>query len=132
MKTKTITLWWGPRPGPTPGAHARGPHPARHTFQRRYGLTGPKPGTWLPEQDDTAWRTASAERRTFAALFWHPYYGERRCELTFTGIDLDVPSLHERLNDCLLTDAELVLGMEHWQLSDDPFAAALDTDPPSP
>ncbi|MFD7903849.1 GTP-binding protein [Kitasatospora sp. NPDC059747] len=89
-------------------------------------------GTWLSEQDDTAWRTASAERRTFAALFWHPYYGERRCELTFTGIDLDIPSLHERLNTCLLTDAELALGMEHWQLSDDPFAAALDTDPPSP
>ncbi|KJS61444.1 GTP-binding protein [Streptomyces rubellomurinus] len=89
-------------------------------------------GTWLPEQDDEAWQAASAERRTFAALRWHPYYGERRCELTFTGIDLDVPSLHERLNSCLLTDSELALGMEHWRLSDDPFAEALGTEPPSP
>ncbi|MET9182924.1 GTP-binding protein [Kitasatospora aureofaciens] len=88
-------------------------------------------GTWLPEQDDKAWQATSAERRTFAALLWHPYYGERRCELTFTGIDLDVPSLHHLLNSCLLTDTELSLGVERWRLSDDPFADALGTDSPS-
>ncbi len=87
-------------------------------------------GTWLPEHDGKAWQAASAQRRTFAALLWDPYYGERRCELTFTGIDLDLPALHQLLNSCLLTDAELSLGMEHWHLSDDPFAEALGTEPP--
>ncbi|MEU7095666.1 CobW family GTP-binding protein [Kitasatospora aureofaciens] len=89
-------------------------------------------GTWLPEQDDSAWRSASPQRRTFAALFWDPYYGERRCELTLTGIDLDVPALHRLLDSCLLTDAELALGMHRRQLSDDdPFADALGADPPN-
>ncbi|MCC9311547.1 GTP-binding protein [Kitasatospora sp. RB6PN24] len=88
-------------------------------------------GTWLPEEDGKAWQAASAERRTFAALLWHPYYGERRCELTLTGIDLDVTALHHLLNNCLLTDTELSLGVERWRLSDDPFADALGTDSPS-
>ncbi|MDH6129971.1 GTP-binding protein [Kitasatospora sp. GP82] len=88
-------------------------------------------GTWLPEQDDSAWHSASPQRRTFASLLWDPYYGERRCELTLTGIDLGIPALHHLLNSCLLTDAELALGMERWQLSDDPFADALGADPPS-
>ena len=89
-------------------------------------------GTWLPEQDDKAWQAASAERRTFASLLWDPYYGERRCELTFTGIDLDVPALHEQLNSCLLTDTELSLGPEYWHLTDDPFADTLGAEPPVP
>ncbi|MFF3071780.1 GTP-binding protein [Kitasatospora sp. NPDC057904] len=107
-------LWLANRPRSIHRWESAGEHLAIHTA-----------GTWLPEHDGKAWQTASAERRTFAALLWHPYYGERRCELTFTGIDLDVPSLHERLNSCLLTDSELALGTDHWRLPDDPFAAAL-------
>ncbi|MEU4118459.1 GTP-binding protein [Kitasatospora sp. NPDC028055] len=87
-------------------------------------------GSWLPEHDGKAWHAASSQRRTLASLLWDPYYGERRCELTFTGIDLDVPELHRQLNECLLTDAELSLGAEHWGLSDDPFATTLGADPP--
>ncbi|MDH6137934.1 G3E family GTPase [Kitasatospora sp. MAA4] len=88
-------------------------------------------GSWLPEQDDgKQWQGASAERRALAALYWDPYYGERRCELTFTGIDLDVPALHELLNSCLLTDTELSLGAHRWHQCDDPFADAFGADLP--
>ncbi|MDH6574437.1 GTP-binding protein [Kitasatospora sp. MAP5-34] len=88
-------------------------------------------GAWLPEQGAKEWQSASPERRTLASLLWDPYYGERRCELTFTGIDLDVPALHQLLDSCLLTDAELSLGAERWRQSDDPFAEALGS-PPTP
>ncbi|MDH6108625.1 G3E family GTPase [Kitasatospora sp. MAP12-15] len=88
-------------------------------------------GSWLPEQDDgKQWQGASAERRALAALYWDPYYGERRCELTFTGIGLDVPALHELLNSCLLTDTELSMGEQCWQQCDDPFADTLGADLP--
>ncbi|MFI9273502.1 GTP-binding protein [Kitasatospora sp. NPDC052896] len=107
-------LWLANRPGTIHRWESAGEHLAIQTT-----------GNWLPDHDDPAWQAASAQRRTFAALLWDPYYGERRCELTFTGIDLDVPALHRLLNDCLLTDTELSLGAERWTLSDDPFADAL-------
>ncbi len=89
-------------------------------------------GMWLPECDDGAWQAVSAERRTSASLLWDPYYGERRNELVFTGNDFEMLTLHELLNRCLLTDAEISAGADSWCLPDDPFADALGSADPPP
>ncbi|NYI03187.1 CobW family GTP-binding protein [Allostreptomyces psammosilenae] len=84
-------------------------------------------GPWLPEADTgpdaEAWQEVSPERRTLASFHWDPYYGERRSELRFTGIGLDVPSLHRVLDAALVTDEELADGERiRRAAAEDPFA----------
>ncbi|MDT0382291.1 GTP-binding protein [Streptomyces sp. DSM 42041] len=79
---------------------------------------------WLDSGDATAWRTASPSRRTLASWFWHDYYGERRNEVTFTGVGLDADRLRGALDAALLTDAELVGGRDAWAAIPDPLLSA--------
>lgn len=76
---------------------------------------------WLEAGDAEAWAAASPQRRTLASCFWHDYYGERRHEIAFTGIDLDEHRVQGALDGALLTDAELALGPDAWRAMPDPL-----------
>ncbi|MFJ7071633.1 hypothetical protein [Streptomyces sp. NPDC098781] len=57
---------------------------------------------------------AAAPARLLVLARRHDYYGERRNELTVTGVGLDPPCIRSALDAALLTDADLSLGREGW------------------
>ncbi|MGA5560584.1 GTP-binding protein [Streptomyces platensis] len=80
---------------------------------------------WLESATESAWRTASPQRRTMASWFWHDCYGERRNDIVFTGTDLDRDRLCSALDAALLSDAELSLGSDGWADFPDPLLGDL-------
>ncbi|MEU9086546.1 GTP-binding protein [Streptomyces sp. NPDC048357] len=76
---------------------------------------------WLEAGDPKAWDAASPQRRTLASSAWDDYYGERRNEIVFTGIDLDGQRVCTALDEALLTDRELSLGRDGWAAISDPL-----------
>ncbi|WP_353248165.1 GTP-binding protein [Salinisphaera sp. T31B1] len=52
---------------------------------------------------------------------WHPLYGDRRQHVAILGVDFDPVTLERDLDDCLLTDAELAGGWNHWRAMADPW-----------
>lgn len=54
---------------------------------------------------------------------WHSVYGDRRQHIAILGIDLDIVAMAQRLDDCLLTDAELARGWDGWRDLADPWPA---------
>lgn len=54
---------------------------------------------------------------------WVEPFGDMRQELVFIGQGLDKKAIIRRLNDCLLSDDELVKGREVWAKLPDPFPA---------
>jgi hypothetical protein len=79
----------------------------------------------LAALDDEEWDAQPAHRQVAAALQWNPYVGDRSQLLTFTGTDLGGETLLSRLDDCLLTDTEMVAGSPSWAELADPFAPFL-------
>ncbi|NED73810.1 GTP-binding protein [Streptomyces sp. BBFR109] len=67
-------------------------------------------GPWMAALPDAAWELMPAERRTAAALDWHPEHGDRCQHLVFTSPGLDRAGLLALLDSCLLTDDELACG----------------------
>ncbi|MEM7202916.1 MAG: zinc metallochaperone GTPase ZigA [Planctomycetota bacterium] len=59
---------------------------------------------------------------------WVEPFGDRRQELVMIGRDVDEAALRQRLDACLLNDAELALGVDGWQALPDPFAPWLAED----
>ncbi|WP_045825615.1 zinc metallochaperone GTPase ZigA [Teredinibacter turnerae] len=57
---------------------------------------------------------------------WIEPFGDMRQELVFIGQGLDQTNLTASLDDCLLTDDELLAGKEYWQTLSDPFPAWTD------
>ncbi len=54
---------------------------------------------------------------------WVEPFGDMRQELVFIGQGLDKKAIIRRLNDCLLSDDELLKGREVWAKLPDPFPA---------
>lgn len=52
---------------------------------------------------------------------WQSPYGDRQQELVMIGMHMDKVALSARFDACLLTDAEITLGMEAWHTFPDPF-----------
>jgi G3E family GTPase len=53
---------------------------------------------------------------------WDSVYGDRRIELVFIGKEMNKESIIEKLDECLLTEAEFKLGSSEWKkLFNDPF-----------
>lgn len=82
----------------------------RHGFAGRWWRFVPK-NQWPQDEESTAaimknWRAAT---------------GDCRQELVFIGQDIDFNQLTAELDACLLTDAEMALGVESWWLLPDPF-----------
>jgi G3E family GTPase len=64
-------------------------------------------GTWWATQPPATWPD---EAREAIREDWDPEFGDRRQELVFIGQGMDRDRLLARLQDALLTDAELALG----------------------
>jgi G3E family GTPase len=52
---------------------------------------------------------------------WVEPFGDMRQELVFIGQDMDETQVRNRLDDCLISDQELLAGKELWQTMQDPF-----------
>jgi len=52
---------------------------------------------------------------------WQEPYGDRQQELVLIGIAMDKTALTAAFDDCLLTEAEVALGMDAWRQFSDPF-----------
>ncbi|MCG8381865.1 MAG: zinc metallochaperone GTPase ZigA [Gammaproteobacteria bacterium] len=52
---------------------------------------------------------------------WEEPFGDMRQELVFIGQNLDQKSMMQALDDCLLSEDELLKGKEYWATLSDPF-----------
>jgi G3E family GTPase len=82
----------------------------RHGFAGLWWRFVPK-NQWPEDQESTA---AIMEN-------WTASVGDCRQELVFIGQNIDFLQLAKELDDCLLTDAEMAVGVEGWRMLPDPF-----------
>ena len=54
---------------------------------------------------------------------WVEPFGDMRQELVFIGQGLDQEKMTQRLDECLLTEEEVLKGREYWETLKDPFPA---------
>ena len=52
---------------------------------------------------------------------WVEPFGDMRQELVFIGQGIDKVEVTQALDECLLTDDDLLKGKNHWASFDDPF-----------
>ncbi|MGL4996203.1 MAG: GTP-binding protein, partial [Deefgea sp.] len=77
-------------------------------------------GYWWASVPQAHWPTDDEQIERIMER-WHDDFGDRKQELVFIGIDMDEALLRERLNQCLLSEAELALGTDAWLAFNDPF-----------
>ena len=84
----------------------------------RYGFAG---RFWksVPKQD---W-PEDQESLDIINKQWVEPFGDMRQELVFIGQNLDKEGMTEALDDCLLTDEDILKGKAHWATFNDPFPA---------
>lgn len=84
----------------------------------RYGFAGM---FWkaVPEHN---WPTDEDSLATIKSQ-WEEPFGDMRQELVFIGQGLDQQAMTDALDACLLTDADLLEGKQHWATFNDPFPA---------
>ena len=85
---------------------------ARYGFAGMFWKSVPKEN-W-PEDEDYL---ASIDNQ------WQEPFGDMRQELVFIGQGLDKDAMTEALNDCLLSEEEVLLGKAYWKTLPDPFPA---------
>ncbi|KGM06068.1 putative Zn homeostasis metal chaperone [Methylophaga thiooxydans] len=71
----------------------------------------------MPEQ---SWPQDEESKRIIMES-WEEPFGDMRQELVFIGQSLDEMQIRSMLDDCLLSDDELLAGKELWQQLPDPF-----------
>jgi G3E family GTPase len=82
----------------------------RHGFAGRWWRFVPKT-QWPQDEESTAGIMEN----------WTAATGDCRQELVFIGQNIDFAQLTSELDNCLLTDDEMALGVEGWRLLPDPF-----------
>jgi G3E family GTPase len=70
-------------------------------------------GPWMCTVDESEWPEDEASRAWIASTMQEPW-GDRRQELVFIGSEMDEVVLRSRLEECLLTDEEMLLPPEVW------------------
>ena len=128
-------------------------HPERvheffHNTEKFGKLIRSKGYFWLATRPEFAWEWSQAggiARYGFAGMFWHAVprdswpedeeslenifksweepFGDMRQELVFIGQGLDQKAMTDTLDQCLLTQEELLRGKEYWLTLNDPFPA---------
>jgi len=128
-------------------------HPERvfeffHNTEKFGKLIRSKGYFWLATRPEFAWQWSQAggiARYGFAGMFWHAVprdswpedeeslenifksweepFGDMRQELVFIGQGLDQKGMTDTLDQCLLTQEELLRGKEYWLTLKDPFPA---------
>ena len=83
-----------------------------------YGFAGM---FWKAVPDDK-WPTDPEYRQEIEALWVEPF-GDMRQELVFIGQHLDQAFITQQLDACLLTDDEMIAGVDAWMRLNDPFPA---------
>lgn len=63
------------------------------------------------------------ESRDYIRSKWQEPFGDMRQEMVFIGQGLDREDLCRQLDDCLLSDDELLAGIQAWKQLPDPFPA---------
>jgi len=71
-------------------------------------------GIWLADEGATPDDLEDPEVRAEVLATWDPTWGDRRIELVVIGVDVDQLELTQRLDRCLLTEAELDAGPAVW------------------
>lgn len=84
----------------------------------RYGMAG----RWWSAVDKSKWPDDDDFHRHLAKN-WHTEHGDRRQELVLIGMGMDETVLRTRLDDCLLNENEMRLGVAGWQMLPDDFPA---------
>ncbi len=84
----------------------------------RYGFAGMFWKT-IPESD---WPT-DEDYREMIRKNWVEPFGDMRQELVFIGQGIDQALITQALDDCLLTEDEVLRGQEFWRTLEDPFPA---------
>lgn len=82
----------------------------RHGFAGRWWRFVPK-NQWPQDEESVAAIMGN----------WQLSSGDCRQELVFIGQHIDFAQLRAELDTCLLTDAEMALGVDGWRLLADPF-----------
>jgi G3E family GTPase len=82
----------------------------------RYGFAG----RWWRFVPKNQW-PQDAESTAAIMENWSAAAGDCRQELVFIGQNIDFVQLNAELDDCLLTDDEMALGIEGWSVFADPF-----------
>ena len=128
-------------------------HPERvheffHNTEKFGKLIRSKGYFWLATRPEFAWEWSQAggiARYGFAGMFWHAVprdswpedeeslenifksweepFGDMRQELVFIGQGLDQKAMTDTLDQCLVTQEELLRGKEYWLTLNDPFPA---------
>lgn len=75
-------------------------------------------GHWYASSPDDQWPQDKAARSEILAD-WDKKWGDRRQELVFIGIKIDVEKLKSELEECLLTAEEMELGVTKWKHFED-------------
>lgn len=93
----------------------------------RYGFGGM---FWrsIPKND---WPTDEETLATIKANWVEPY-GDMRQELVFIGQNLDVSAMTNALNNCLVSEDDMLKGEEFWETLSDPFPPWHETEQLSP
>jgi len=76
---------------------------------------------WYAALSKDQWPEEEASLAAIAKLWLEPH-GDRMQEVVFIGSDMEREVIESRLNECLLTDEEMALPVEAWEvLFEDPF-----------
>ena len=88
-------------------------------------------GAWFAATPARAWPEDEMERLEIMKD-WTAPFGDRRQEIAFIGLHMDENEIRERLEECLLTPAEMTNGPDGWFSLPDPLPDwHEDTDPES-
>lgn len=77
-------------------------------------------GMWWVATPNEYW-PEDEESFTHIKSRWAEPYGDRQQELVIIGMHMDKAALTASFDACLLTEAEIALGMDAWQRLPDPF-----------
>ena len=75
-------------------------------------------GAWWADQPDGAWPQCETQRQRLLDR-WHPQFGDRRQEIAFVGVDLDVSRVRASLDACLISEDSTLESMAAVSLSGD-------------